>query len=495
MVLDSPGDFLYFAQGYRSIGRVDLKTAKVVYLSYDLKALPNPTVLGWYEGKLCVATAHESTVYRVDLSPDKSGEAPTVSLSPIAKGVEIASLFSSGKTLYAFQAADSPWVKLAPQAGEVRMMSVWGSFPEDKSKELDHFLKFNPSLPPGVVVAPGEEQRFFVVEPQLNCVMSLRDYSFWDYKDSRDADVMNPDGLRDFDYPQKKPPHTFRILLMGDSHLYYEKEGEKRLPDATFNRQETVGKKLEAMLNFEASLRDSPWHYQVLTLAYERYSPIPVWAYIQAPKFIQKFDVDMALLVFSADFSFSTYFEVPYLKKEGIPNWLNNDSEFRLAPMSEKLAQDPVLKDLYDRCVAHQWVKREKWNIDRPFNELSSDPAIRTDLLKLCEKPLGLLRDKLQGLQTQEGKPIPLHAFFLPLGIAGDSYPNETFRGFWGEVCREEKLDLTDLMDPFIALRTSAYPNTELWGFYHFDQNGHTLFSYLLAREILQKDWLPTADH
>ncbi len=495
MTCDPKGEFLYFTQGYRAIGRINLKTKESSYLTYDPKPLPNPAALGWYQGQLCVTNAHESTVFLMNLSPDKSGEAAPVSLSTLAKGDEIVSLFSSDKTLYAFQAADSPWVKLAPKAAEVRMMSVWGSFPEDKSKELDHFLQFNPNFPPGVVVAPGEAQRFFVAEPQLNCVMSLRDYSFWEYKDSRDDEYMNPNGLRDFTYPVVKPPHTFRILLMGDSHLYYEKEGEKRLPTATFNRQETVGKKLEAMLNFEASLQSSPWHYQVLTLAYERYSPIPVWAYIQGPKFIEEFDVDMALLIFSADFSTSTYFEVPYLKKEGIPNWLNNDSEFRLAPMSEKLAQDPVLRDFYERCVAHDWVKKGKWGIETPFNLMVADPNVRKDLSKLCEKPLGLLRDKLHGLRTKQGKPIDLHVLFMPLGVAGGPFPNEAFRGFWEEVCKEQGLDFTDLMDPFVVLRTSAFPSTELWGFAHFDQNGHSLFSYILAREIFQKGWLPPAGH
>lgn len=474
-----------------ALGRLDLKTKDFNLLSFDHARLPNPSALAFHKGKMYVADAHAFPVFRMEFVPPAAGAPASLALTEAAKGNEIVSLVSSGDALYAFQASDAPWVQLLPKPRDINIQSVWGPFLENGSKELDNLLDFKSQASAGSAAAPGETQRLFVSVPKFNMILSLRDYWFWEYRDSREAEVGNPNGLRDFNYPDAKPPHTFRILLLGDSHLYYQKEGNKRWPWGVFNRIETVGKKLETSLNLEASLRGSDTHFQVLDLAYERFSTLFLWPYIQAPSYIKKFDIDMVLLVFSADYNLSTYFEAPYLKEEGIPNWLANDSEFRLTPMETKLAQDPVLKDFYERCVAHEWVTPGKWDFGTKIDRLSSDPKIREDLVKLSGKPLGLFLDKLKGMRTQKGKAIPLHSFYVPYGSSGGVFGNELYRHFWADVCRAQGIEYTDLMDPYIALRTSLYPTTEFWGFYHFDENGHTFFSYLLNREILKRQWLP----
>ena len=75
--------------------------------------------------------------------------------------------------------------------------------------------------------------------------------------------VINRDGLRDRDYPRKKPAHTFRIACVGDSICY----GFGRKPE------ETVPKQLEALLGRCAA---GATRYEVLNLGVVGYNAVQV---------------------------------------------------------------------------------------------------------------------------------------------------------------------------------------------------------------------------
>jgi len=330
------------------------------------------------------------------------------------------------------------------------------------------------------------------ISPDLNQVFAIRDYAFYENKNSAVAETLgsNPNGLTDFSYPEAKPPHTFRILLLGDSHLFYESEEELGRWPWGFHRMETTPKKLEAMLNLEASLDDVPTHFQVLTYTRYRWAgALPLWPYFFGVNPAKKFDVDAVILLMPNEVILDPWFTKPYLK-EGIPNMNVDDKEYMLKPMEVKLSGQPVVKDFYERCLASTWVSKNKWNYP-DIRTFSYDPKIWSDLVDMVGLPLGLYRDKLKELEKQEGHKISFSIFFVPIGSVGAAAPITVFQNFYAEICQKRGIDFEDLTEPWTALKISGYPTGEFWGYYHFDYNGHTLLSYLLAHTLIQRHLIP----
>jgi hypothetical protein len=115
-----------------------------------------------------------------------------------------------------------------------------------------------------------------------------------------------------------------------------------------------------------------------------------------------------------------------------------------------------------------------------------------SDLVEMVGRPLVLYQDKLNELQKKMGHPIHFYIFFVPAGSSGAAGgPVEPYRKLYTDVCQKSGITLVDLTDPWTALKISGYPVSEFWGNYHFDYNGHTLLSFLMAHALIQQHLIP----
>jgi len=511
MVFDSQSHSIYFSEpDTLTLKKLDIVTRQVSTVFYNDPRVPHPYALCYFKGHLCVADQYLPTVYQVDpavrvpvptVTPlptvvNTPSASDSVGMTQIALGEKIVAMTESDNILYAFQAADIPWVRLTAgpgmPVGEIKFMTLWAPFLEPKSKGLQNLFNFSTRAAPGFLPFPDEPRKFLWISPDLNQIFAIRDYAFYENKDSAVAQTLgsNPNGLSDFSYPAAKPPHTFRILMLGDSHVFYESEEELNRWSWGFHRMETTPKKLEAELNLEASLDNVPTHFQVLTYARYRWAgSLPLWPYFFGVDPAKKFDVDAVILLMPNEVILDPWFTKPYLK-EGIPNMNIDDAEYMLKSMEEKLSGQPVAKDFYERCLAKTWVAKDKWNYP-DIRTFSYEPKVWTDLVDIVGLPLGLYRDKLKELEIQEGHKVSFSIFFVPIGSIGAPAPTKVYQDLYTEICQKRGIDFEDLTEPWTALKISGYPTGEFWGYHHFDYNGHTLLSYLIAHTLIRRHLIP----
>jgi hypothetical protein len=245
------------------------------------------------------------------------------------------------------------------------------------------------------------------------------------------------------------------------------------------------------MLNLQASLDDVPIHFEVLVLARFRWEgPLTEWPYFFFTDQIASYDPDAVFLMMPNDFLMDSWFRCPYTK-EGLPDILKNqDPEYMLKTMNEKLANQPLAKDIYERCLKRGWVSKDHWDF-ASLNDLQTDPYIFEDAKKMTTLLMKALNDKIKGYAAQKGHPIPLRMFFFPRGSVGAPEPIEVYRNFYKDVCKRSDIDFEDLTDPWTALKVSSYPTGEFGGMYHFDHNGHTIFSYLMTHYLIHHHLIP----
>jgi hypothetical protein len=161
-----------------------------------------------------------------------------------------------------------------------------------------------------------------------------------------------------------------------------------------------------------------------------------------------------------------------------------------LKPMDEKLADQPLPKDFYDRCLKRNWVTKNHWDFPN-LTTLQTDPEIFEDAKKMTTLLMKALNDKIQGYAVQKKHPIPLRMFFFPRGSIGAPEPIEVYRDFYKDISKRADIDFEDLTDPWTALKVSGYPTSEFGGMYHFDHNGHTLFAYLMTYYLIHHHLIP----
>jgi len=494
MVFDPKSNSLYFTQpDFQVLRKVDIVTGENSILLQKNPQLPSPGAICLFRDHLCVADANLPSVYQVDAT--ENTPVAKTNLAEIAKGEKILSLTASDDILYAFEGSDTPWVRLIAKeqfpAGEIKFMSLWGQFLETKSNDLKTLFNFE--IRPGLIAVPGEIRKFLYIAPSLNQVITLKDYAFFEFKNGlKNEYAENLNGLADFTYPYPKPPNTYRIVMLGDSRIFYENENQDlRWPWGAHNRQETLPKKLEAMLNIQAALEDIPIHFEVLVLAKFRWEcPLTEWPYFYFNDRIASYDPDAVFLMMPNDFFMDSWFRCPYTK-EGLPDVLQNqDDEYLLKPMEEKLANEPLPKDLYERCLKRKWVSKNHWDFPSLY-DLQADPDIFEDTKKMTTLLMKALSDKVKGYAVQKGHAIPVRMFFFPRGSIGAPEPIEVYRNFYKDVSKRANIDFEDLTDPWTALKVSTYPTGEFWGMYHFDHNGHTIFSYLMTYYLIHHHLIP----
>jgi hypothetical protein len=353
---------------------------------------------------------------------------------------------------------------------------------------LPHFRGGSIAGSIGFVADPRSLKRFYVANPTCQVIASFRDLKLYGLGKNY---TYNSGGVVDFDYPLSKPDHTFRILLLGRSYLAYI------IKTATFpldgNNKVPVAKQLEITLNTLGALDDVSMHFEVFNMGFVSEHQLSVLSYYRAPPAAEKYDADMVLIMMDPGCGMESYFLGP-LTKEGIPPE-KEDPEFMSKPNNEKFKSGP-LHELFNLCNEKKILEEDKdgkWSNPPSFSQMIADPEIRKKLAEIIGKPLDLLNQKLKSEKTSEGKPRKLVFCFFPTAdvYTDFSFPAKNCRAFWKDLCHEKGISFLDLTDDFTTLRLTFFPFSEENGRDHFDGNGHKLFNFILAHELIKQKIIP----
>ncbi len=490
MVYLTTDDALYFTQPRDgALRKIDLKTKTVITVLSHHPFLPNPTALCVGNDKLYVADQYASQVYvATPLDKAKPGDNYLVGLRAVASGEKIKALGFSGNCLYALQVDENqPFQRLLPER-PITFVSVWGDAITRPTRDVFFSDLLNP-LPQSLVADPRSERRFFIAHPSLNNISALRELS---QADLNRADALNKQAMADFEYPLIKPAKTYRILLIGDSHTFnmYESDMKKRGWEG-YNRMVSLSKRLELDLNTLAALEDEPTHFEVLHDGRNSGEPLNVWPYYVVPGLVQKYDVDLVLYVVEPLYFinyFVSYYQWP-LTKEGIPAQ-KMDPEFLLQPLTSRIPKGAPRR-FFDLCSAKKILtirKDKEIQFDEYPTSFLRDDAIRGCMVEMYGKPIEMLREKLEKMETSEGNSVRVEMCLMSFGRLS---PSAEQKPFWNEVRERTGIPILDLLDPMTALRMTYFPFSEEDGFDHFSADGQSFMAFLFAHELIHQKVIP----
>jgi hypothetical protein len=481
MVYRPQDDSLYFSEpDHQKVEKLNMKTLMLSVVFSNNTQLPSPGALCLFQGHLCVADSQLSNIYKVDVEePSSSG---SVSLTLVGNAKDILALASSDGSLYALQKGGFLVKVGLPESKVVNFPTYWGFLLKNQEYQgALAILNFSEGSPVGFLAAPQEDRKFYIATE--HSVLSVKDYNFeklWSaFKD-------NDQHLTDFDYPDTKPPKTFRILMIGTSR---NSTAVPIPPDPSASVDETIetprvytySKQLELLLNTEASLRNLNIHFEVLNLTH-RGEAISTWAYYEVPDFVKKYDIDLVLAMVDQT-GYKDYYQRP-LTSEGIPAKAV-DYEYLLQSLSERAAPGVAL-DLLQQCKKMKIPVSEKqdfpgdgfWNL-----YCNGDEAMQDDLRVMTGRSLALLNDKLNSMKTSDGDRPQLVFFYVP----GGAFPNDCLGSFWSSVCFQYHLKFLDLRESFDALKTSYTPVY----YDHFTNYGNELVARLLEYYLAENKVVP----
>jgi hypothetical protein len=490
---------LFFSEPAQAgVQKLDLKANRISTVLQHRLEIPTPEALCFWKDQIYIADRNLTEVYQ--LAEQSLGPAL---LNPAGAGQEILALSGSDKGLYALQTDPTqPLKEIAPEAGPVDLISPWGEpLPSaDNNPPCFDGLKTENNIQ--FVPDPASRGRFYVSNPQWQCLFSFRDLFPGNFIATEPNDPF-PTGLTDWDYPAEKPSRTFRILMVGDSHVFhtfpddYKKRGRTR-----YNLMESLTKKLEFQLNTLAALEDNPVHFEVLNQAMPATTPLFLWPYYLTPPVVQKYDVDLVLYMFSpnmftpaqfngstnnnTDFSFQSYFIRP-LTDEGIPA-RDLDPEVQMKPLADKIPSG-LAGDFFKLCQKKGLGKvdgKYLWFAD--FNQLMAEPEVERDLIQLIGKPIRMLHDKISAARTSNGGKVGFYLGILP---AGQFFPMKAQHIFWKDLRDYTGAPLLDLTDDFTALRPSWFPLSDHQEYDHFSADGYSVEALVLAHELIRQNLIP----
>ncbi len=461
----------------RKLDLVDDSVSSV--LLNDTKIL-RPGALCLYQGSLCIVDSASSNVFKADIvkkvfDPIGNFDAGDKTLSTVT------AIAASGKDLYGARlGVAQPWVRL-PGNIPVRFFDIWG---HELSPKLAPAAFVNRQVL-GLLPDPNHEKKFIFTGKSLSCVSSFKDYNF---APGEDIGTYNASGMSEFDYPDKKPPKTFRILIVGNSLSYSMTFADQRA--GTWNRSRSFPKELELFLNTKAALEDNPLNYEILSIGHpEANVSCFIWPYYEVPDLVKKFDIDFVLFIMPTQTSYSCnfYFQNP-ITAEGIPS-AKSDPEYLLKPWKDKIPEG-IPKDFYEKCLTHNWVKpASKTQLDfQPTQVTLTDPAVKEDVLELLSKPIKMLADKLKVLKNSEGKPVDYHMFLIFRDEVNPA--TELQRSFWKDMAKRDDFPLYDMVGDFLAFKPT-YEGMYSYEDWHYNANGTPLYVQLVAHELLRQHLIP----
>jgi DNA-binding beta-propeller fold protein YncE len=474
---------LYFTQPRHGLlRRLLLDNGAVETVLKSSTESPNPAALALHGGKLHLADQGTGRVFEVALP---AGPGKQASLKAVASGKNVVALASSGGTLYALQADPaSPWVRLLPQPGRVNVISLWG---DDLGRYWEQFpptAGLNASIPPGFLPDPRSERRFYAGNPSVGNVTSLRDLHFLP---EHSAETMNH-GMVEYDYPVKKPPRTFRILLCGRSYVYGTfPEDLKKRGHTACNVMGVISKKLEITLNTMAALNDETVHYEVLNQGMIYWSGMLFWAPHLVPPVAEKMDADLVLLMMDPLWRISDWFDTP-LDRDGIPAD-RQDAEYMLKPWKERVPGGIAAQFLAAaRRKGLARTEGEDKLFISPPEQLIADPDVRPHVSLLAAKPLRVLNERLGRTRTASGVRPRLAICLMPIGVR---YFMADQQAFWRELTKREGIAFTDLTPAFTALRPTFFPLSESRDTDHFSADGFTFVALMTADRLVKDGLIP----
>jgi len=489
MVYFPSNDCLYFSEPQAGmIQRLDLKTGmmKAVVQKNDL--VPHPAALGVSGNKLYVADKNLGKVYEVSTVDDGNGAAGAVSpvsTTPVwSDAHQITALAGTATSLYAYESApvsqSSPIIRIFPDPGILKFDSIWGYSMAEPQFYLPQFSMVEAGQFLGFVPDKRSDGRFYVTNPPRCAVSSFRDLRFGN--PVVDASF----GAPDFVYPPKKPFRTFRILMTGRSHLFWEtdRNWDERgayEPPMQVNILTLMSRRLEVYLNTLAALEDVPVHFEVLNQGRVIDSTSFVWPYYETPAMAEKYNVDMVIMMTSAGENIHHYYQAP-MTKEGIPEEIINTT-YNYLPQKDKFKTGP-LHDLFSLIEK----KKENTTPDG-FVHWLSDPELKGKLIDLLGLPIGLLKKKLSLIKASEDKSCQLCVCYYPAG--SNLSPSKPERAFWKDVAAKNSVAFLDMTDDFVATRYTFCPISDLQGPDHFTKDGHMLMAQLLAYELIKNNIIP----
>lgn len=469
---------IYFTEPeLHAVQRLDLASRTVKTLVKDDSRIPRPAALCFFQGKLYVAD-RDGQVWRIT-SLAATGAPTSVTLEAAWKGERILALTASEDRLFALQASPAPAWTCLSGGGEVLVTTASGD------KPYTPYLRFEADERVAFVPDERAGRSFFLTSSSLNSVLCLKEYRFGELWEADSA--TGP--LVDFEYPARKPERTFRILMLGDSSL----SGFDILPRESARRpgkMATIPKRLELMLNTLASLEGGGVHYEVLSMRHVSWDPLLVWPNYGIADFVGKFDVDLVLLMLSPATtmpSWEAYLQRPITSK-GIPA-ATTDAEYLLQPMSKRLVGNPAARFM-ERCKALGFARPEaEGSVDIVNCGVLRDAPARSELLSLFAPPLRGIRESLESARPG-GKSPAFWVCYFALGQRGAGVAE---RSFWEELCQRLQIPWLDLVAPLVAVADTWYPMWDQPGVWHFNENGHMVFAFVLAHELVGRGIIPFA--
>jgi sugar lactone lactonase YvrE len=471
-----------------NLKRLDMKTGKISVIALN-QELPHPTSLCSDGEKLYVADRDQRNVFRLDWKSDS--EKALVSVAQVQDTVT--GLAMNGDRLYALHNnPEMPVERLLSQAGPVSFVSPFGDVtPPGYLPSIA--IGPHGEFPICIVPDPLDLRKLYITNPQNQIVSSFRDLTGNQYAG---FDGRNSNGVCEPEYPARKPPKTFRILLVGDSRTnlvagYAFKQTWNTQPVGRTTpppNQLTISKRMEMELNTLAALDDQPFNYEVFNLMHSAAVPLFLWPSYEVPEVIQKNDIDLVVIMHpptvSSVFPFFFYFQRP-LNADGIP--LNTvDGEYAVKPASERIPNG-IPRVFYDFCESHKLVKMDGTNFNFEQSVLKT-PELREPLIQMYGKPLVLLKNKISKMKTSAGKPVALVLCSTHSGFV-QSWPEEP--EIWAAVCDRNKIKFLDLNEDMTAVQLSFHSLDENGSNQHFNQDGHLVFSAILAHGLIHSGALP----
>lgn len=473
---------LYFSQPAQgTLKRLDLVDGQMTTVLSKNSDIPHPAALSATVDTLYLADRDSARVFRMD----KNGDTRSNPSQVASVETHILALMTTGQRLYALQTgAQYPLVRLLPDFQPVTLTSYWGDTLTDPGRYLPFLRSLNGGWPYAAVADPSQERLFYFAHPDVPIITTFRDLFI---SNTSAEQTQSTHGVTDLEYPAEKPPRTFRILLVGDSHSgeIHTAPFKTRMADPP-SRVTTVYKQLEMELNTQAALDDVPTRFEVLNLYRIAAAPLGVWPTYEVPSACRKNDIDLVLILEMGGYVPTVWYERP-LSQDGIPS-SDIDTEYSMRPPAERIPDDEDAKKFYEYCKSKNQVRIEGTNLI--FNNMDlPDPEARPYLLGLYAKPLEVLKRKLDALQTPSGQKVRLSLIFSP---SGQLFPVRTFaEKMWKDVARKLGLGYLDLEGPMTAVGYSYIPMSQLSGDDHFDRNGGIFFGHLLAHQIIKEKMIP----
>ena len=472
-------DHLYFTDPTNGLlVQMDLQKKTFTNILQKNTSIPNPKAICYSAGFLYIADAALSAVYRIPVDAKTPLTAQNVSLNSIGSGNKIDTLAPCNGKIYALQLGTDPIAIVSPSQSIVGIPTAFGFFAQTNNGQAEPIFDFNEHSFCGLTSSPLEPRKLYI------CGMSsFPTHSVYSFKDYDYANHWIGIAPNDYDYPQQKPPKTYRIMVCGDSRVVTAPRVDpKDLQGGGTFLTDTYAKKLELMLNTQAALNNVDTHFEVLILSQLDENPTVYGNYLM-PDIAKKYDIDLFLPIASCNYK--DYFRRP-ITSEGLPAKIR-DMEYVLKPQEKRIPTGPA-GDLY-RIYVKQHLGGMSDLYDYGVIRFLDHPDVRDCLNRIFDNALGMLIDRLKAVKLSDGSSPKLVFTYIPWD-AVDAYSDQV-NPFLKELYQRHNASMLDIKEEFDLLRTAYSPTQQNCCDHHWTAYGNELIATLLCRHLIQDKIIP----